>query len=151
MSADGAARRPYLRAPLNFALHRRKFVVKRSIHAELLELIACAEPITAKLRKIDKQAWPVAFSHVIEAAQPFLVAALAGKIDKTIWVLCPSVRSQELFYEGLVNWLPTAQFLPEAEFAAVENILPDPEIAAERLALLPKIESQPGPPVIVTP
>ena len=121
----------------------------KSIHEELLALTAGSEPIAQKLRQIDKRAWPVAFSHVVEPAQPFLVATIARTIGETIWVLCPSVRSQELFYEGLVNWLPSAQFLPEAEFAAVKNILPDPEIAAERLALLSLIECEPGPHVIV--
>jgi transcription-repair coupling factor (superfamily II helicase) len=43
----------------------------------------------------------------------------------------------------LLNWRPDALFLPEAELAAVENVLPDPEIAAERLALLMKIETSP--------
>ena len=116
---------------------------------DLLELVAQSAPIAEKLRQIDQRAWPVAFSHVIDAAQPFLVATLARKINKTLWVLCPSVRTQELLYESLVNWLPGARFLPEAEFAAVENILPDPEIAAERLALLSSIEQDPGPHVIV--
>ena len=121
----------------------------RSIHDELLALAASAEPIAEKLRKIDKGVWPVAFSHVVEPAQAFLVAAIARKIDKTFWILCPSVRTQELLYESLVNWLPDAQFLPEAEFAAVENILPDPEIAAERLALLSLVEREAGSHVIV--
>jgi transcription-repair coupling factor (superfamily II helicase) len=115
----------------------------------LLELAAKAEPIADKLRQIGQRIWPVAFSHAIEPAQSFLVATIARKIDTTIWVLAPSVRAQELFYEGLVNWVPNAQFLPEAEFAAVENILPDPEIAAERLALLSLIEAEAGPHVIV--
>ncbi len=69
--------------------------------------------------------------------------------NKTIWIVCPSVHSQEMLYESLLNWQSGALFLPEAEFAAVENILPDPEIAAERLALLTKIERQPGPHLIV--
>jgi len=142
--------------------------VGRSKHEELLAAAASSEPIAQKLRKIDKHIWPVAFSHVIEPAQAFLVAAIArawhglparesvhhrqnadATNSKTIWVLCPSVRAQELFYEGVVNWLPDAQFLPEAEFAAVENILPDPEIAAERLALLSLIERDHGPLLIV--
>jgi len=142
--------------------------VGRSKHEELLAAAASFEPIAQKLRKIDKHIWPVAFSHVIEPAQAFLVAAIArawhglparesvhhrqnadATNSKTIWVLCPSVRAQELFYEGVVNWLPDAQFLPEAEFAAVENILPDPEIAAERLALLSLIERDHGPLLIV--
>ena len=67
----------------------------------------------------------------------------------TIWVLCPSVHSQESFYEGLLNWQPGALFLPEAELVEVENVLPDPEIAAERLALLAEIERGIGPRIIV--
>jgi transcription-repair coupling factor (superfamily II helicase) len=116
---------------------------------DLLEPVAQSAPVAAKLRQVRDKAWPVAFSHVIDSAQPFLVAVLARKIDQTIWILCPSVRVQELFYESLVNWLPDADFLPEAEFAAVENILPDPEIAAERLALLSKIDKGAGRQVVV--
>ncbi len=124
--------------------------MERSIHDELLALGTSTEPVSAKLRRIANGSWPVAFSHVIEPAQAFLVAAIARKINRTIWVLTPGVRSQELLYESLVNWLPDAQFLPEAEFAAVENVLPDPEIAAERLALLSLIEREHGPHVIVS-
>jgi transcription-repair coupling factor (superfamily II helicase) len=108
-----------------------------------------APPIERKLREIDRANWPVKFSHVVEAAQPLLVAALAHKIDNTIWVACPNVRAQELLHESLINWKPDALFLPEAEFAAVENIIPDPEIAAERLALFSKIENERGPHLIV--
>ena len=54
-----------------------------------------------------------------------------------------------MLYESLLNWLPDALFLPEAEFAAVENILPDPEIAAERLALLNRVQREKGPHVII--
>ncbi|MBO0696711.1 MAG: transcription-repair coupling factor, partial [Verrucomicrobia bacterium] len=49
----------------------------------------------------------------------------------------------------LLNWLPDALFLPEAEFAAAENVLPDPEIAAERLAVLLQIGRGTGRHVIV--
>src|SRR5262245_66022261 len=66
-----------------------------------------------------------------------------------IWILCPSVHSQEVFYESLLNWQPAALFLPEAELTGIENVLPDPEIAAERLALLLQIERNPGPRIIV--
>ncbi len=116
---------------------------------DLPSIITRAESISQKLREIEQDARPVTFSHVTEAAQPFLVAAIAGKIRKTFWVLCPNVRSQELLYETLLNWLPDALFLPEAEFAAVENILPDPEIAAERLALLNRVQREKGPHVII--
>jgi len=104
-------------------------------NAEFLRLAAVAEPIEHKLRQIGAGNFPVSFSHVIESAQPFLVATIAEHDHRNIWVICPTVRAQELFFESLSNWNSNASFLPEAEFAAVENVLPDPEIAAERLAL----------------
>jgi transcription-repair coupling factor (superfamily II helicase) len=118
-------------------------------NTDLLAIAASAPPIASKLRRIEEANWPVAFSHVLDSAQPFLLAAIARTAEKPIWVICPSVRTQESFYETLVNWLPSADFLPEAEFAAVENILPDPEMTAERLALLAKIDQRTGVRVIV--
>ena len=112
--------------------------------AELLELVARSEPIARKLEQIERARWPIKFSHVIESAQAFLVATIARNIDKTIWVLCSSVRAQDSLYETLLNWLPSAQFLPETEFAAIENVLPDPEIVAERLALLSNLDLPTG-------
>jgi len=123
--------------------------VEKSTPGDLLTLVARSEPIAAKLRQIENRTWPVAFSHIVDSAQAFLVATIARNIDKTIWVFCPSVHSQELLHESLLNWQPDALFFPEAEFAAVENILPDPEIAAERLALLSLLERNAGTHVIV--
>ena len=123
--------------------------MQKSGRKELLEIVAASEPIARKLRAIDRAQWPVQFSHVTQPAQAFLVATITHEIDKTIWVLCPNVHSQELVYESLLNWHPNALFLPEAEFAAVENVLPDPEIAAERLALLTQVERDAGPHLIV--
>jgi transcription-repair coupling factor (superfamily II helicase) len=117
---------------------------------EILTLVAKSPPIAAKLEHIGSAERPVRFSHVIESAQPFLVATIAQQVRETIWVVASNVRAQELFYESLLNWLPEAAFLPEAEFAAVENILPDPEIAAERLGLLTQLEKENAPRVIVT-
>jgi len=124
--------------------------VRKLQSLELVDRAAQSEPIARKLEQIAAAAhWPVRFSHVFEPARAFLVAMLAQRLKKTIWVLCPTVRAQDSLYESLLNWFPNAQFLPEAEFAAVENILPDPEISAERLALLARIEMEPGPHVIV--
>ena len=124
--------------------------MEKGFAAELLERVTQADPIARKLDQITKQRAPVKFSHVIEPAHAFLSGVIARHVAKTVWILCPSVRAQDSVYETLLNWLAGAQFLPEAEFAAVENILPDPEIAAERLALLAKIDSEPGPHLIVT-
>ncbi|PYK06599.1 MAG: transcription-repair coupling factor [Verrucomicrobia bacterium] len=112
-------------------------------------MVAKTEAIAHKLRAIARGQWPVQFSHVIEPAQAFLVATIASKTENMIWVLCPSIRSQELLYESLLNWQPNALFLPEAEFAALENILPDPEIAAERLGLLTQLQREQAPRLIV--
>jgi len=124
--------------------------VEQATHENLLKRVAQTEPIAHKLDQVAKQRAPGKFSHVIAPAQAFLSAVIARHAQKTVWILCPSVRAQDSLYETILNWLPNAQFLPEAEFAAVENVLPDPEIAAERLALLAKIESESGPHVIVT-
>jgi transcription-repair coupling factor (superfamily II helicase) len=118
--------------------------------AEFLRLAAAAQPIQRKLRQIAAGDFPVSFSHVFESAQPFLVATIADADRRSIWAICPTVRAQELFFESLSNWISNASFLPEAEFAAVENILPDPEIAAERLALLSQIEKENAARVVVT-
>ncbi|HEX4638776.1 MAG TPA: transcription-repair coupling factor [Chthoniobacterales bacterium] len=123
---------------------------------QLLERVAQSEPVARKLAQIGTQRAPVKFSHVIPPAQAFLSAVIAHSLHRqdsdaaNLWILCPTVRAQDSLFETILNWLPNAQFLPEAEFAAVENILPDPEIAAERLALLAKIDAGSGQQIIVT-
>jgi transcription-repair coupling factor (superfamily II helicase) len=134
--------------------------VEKPIGVALLERVAASEPIARKLHAIQDAQWPAQFSHVIQPAQPFLAATIAHTwhrlpaddrqaADSTIWILCPTVHSQEVFYESLLNWQSDALFLPEAEFAAAENVLPDPEIVAERLAVLMQIGRGTGPRVIV--
>ncbi len=122
---------------------------KSSEVTDFISVTASAPAIAQKLDEIERGSFPVAFSHVTEAAHSFLVAVIARSTRSTLWITCPSVHAQETLYESLLNWRPDALFLPEAEFAAVENILPDPEIAAERLALLTRVEREPGPHLIV--
>jgi len=124
-------------------------VQKSSEVTDFISVTASAPAIAQKLHEIERGSFPVAFSHVTEAAHSFLVAVIAHSTRSTLWITCPSVHAQETLYESLLNWRPDALFLPEAEFAAVENILPDPEIAAERLALLTRVEREPGPHLIV--
>ncbi|CAN5640219.1 hypothetical protein BH18VER1_BH18VER1_22910 [soil metagenome] len=124
--------------------------MQNTTSGELLARTADAPPISAKLRALEAGERPVTFSHVIESAQPFVAAAIASRVERTLWIICPTVRTQELLFESLLNWAPHASFLPEAEFAAVENILPDPEITAERLALLSRVSREAGPHLVVT-
>ncbi|HMJ06021.1 MAG TPA: DEAD/DEAH box helicase, partial [Chthoniobacterales bacterium] len=120
-----------------------------SLGPRILERVAQAPPIARHLQAIKGNEWPVAFSHVTEPAHALLASVLAAEVRRTLWIVCPTVRAQEILYESLLNWMPGALFLPEAEFAAVENILPDPEITAERLALLSRLSHGPGPHLVV--
>ncbi len=112
---------------------------------ELLEAVGDSPPIRAKLERIAAGE-AVVFEHVTEAARPFLAALICGsanpksKIEnrKSTWLVCENVRAQELFHNELLNWLPDALFLPELE-AASELSVPDPELNAERLAVLQKL------------
>ena len=78
----------------------------------------------------------VAFKHVTEPAQAFLTAIVAGGTKHRCWIVCENARAQETVYNELLNWFPETAFFPEKELILGENVLPDPEIAAERLSLL---------------
>ncbi len=88
---------------------------------------------------------PATWDHVSEAGQPLFAAAAiatwreAGKPDPAVWVVCPHVKSQEITQTELRVWGLEAHFLPEYEWAGFEETLPDPESAAERLAVLKEI------------
>jgi transcription-repair coupling factor (superfamily II helicase) len=117
---------------------------------ELLER-AAASPLGAKLRRISrKEGRPVVFEHVTESAQPFLAALIARHTRRRVWVICEQVAAQELFHNELLNWFPDALFLPEAEMASAEGALPDPEIAAERLDILQRLNAGEQCRIIVT-
>ena len=85
---------------------------------------------------------PVLFEHFAEAGQPFLAATIVsawreqGQADSVVWLLCPNVKVQEILHAELEVWGIKSTFLPEYEWAGFEESLPDPESAAERLAVL---------------
>jgi len=88
---------------------------------------------------------PVVFDHVAEAGQPLYVASViaawreSGNLDSAVWVLCSQVKTQEVMQTELGVWGREALFLPEYEWAGFEETLPDPESAAERLAVLKEL------------
>ncbi len=88
---------------------------------------------------------PVVLDHVAEAGQPLYLAAVisawreAGELDSAVWVLCAQVKTQEVLQSEIGVWGHEALFLPEYEWAGFEETLPDPESAAERLAVLKEI------------
>jgi transcription-repair coupling factor (superfamily II helicase) len=107
---------------------------------EVLDRLREAAPIRDRLRALA-HGDPVAFEHVTEPAQAFLTAIVASSTSHRCWIVCENARAQETVYNELLNWFPEAAFFPEKEIALGENVLPDPEIAAERLGLLQSLGS----------
>jgi len=109
--------------------------------ATLLERLRETEPIRERLRALA-QGEPVIFEHVTEPAQAFLAAIVAGNTKERCWIVCENGRAQETVFNELLNWFPDAAFYPGKEIALGENVLSDPEIAAERLSLLQSLSGQ---------
>jgi len=109
---------------------------------DLIAQIADARPIAAKLRAL-KRGRRVTFEQVAPAAHGFLAAAIAEagleNSGRRLWVVTPQVRAQEALHQEIANWHPEALLLPEAEVALAENVLPDPEIASDRLQALEQL------------
>ncbi len=107
---------------------------------DLPDLLAKARPIARRLaaiRKQGKSVGSVLFDHVHPGAHPCLAAAIALHAGAPrVWVVADGVRNQERLHHEIVNWLPDALFLPEAETGLAENAIADPEVAADRLQAL---------------
>jgi hypothetical protein len=104
--------------------------VQKSGRTDLLETVAASEPIARKIRAIERTQWPVRFSHVIQPAQAFLAATIALKINNSHFgSLSQRSFSGNCFTKVCSIGSRTRLFLPEAEFAAIENVLPRPGMA----------------------
>jgi transcription-repair coupling factor (superfamily II helicase) len=101
----------------------------------VLDRLRDSGPVQARLRAIAAGD-PVAFEQVTDPAQAFVAAVVAGATKHRCWIVCENARAQETIFNELLNWFPDTAFFPEKEIALGENVLPDPEISAERLALL---------------
>lgn len=117
---------------------------------DLLDIIAGTDAVATKLETLRAREKPVVFEHVFSAAQPLVVALVARATADRIWVVCENVRVQELLHDELLNWLPNAQLFPEIEMAASENIMPDAEVAADRLGILQNLTRERGGCVVLT-
>ena len=104
--------------------------------SDLLDDIAASPPLAEKLARLRTGAAAVAFEQVVESARPIVAALLARAAKTRVWLVCADVRAQEAMHNELLHWHPGALFFPEADRAPVEGALPDPETAAERLALV---------------
>ncbi|MDF1756550.1 MAG: transcription-repair coupling factor [Verrucomicrobiales bacterium] len=112
--------------------------------------LARSKTLSKALKRVS-QATPVApvrVEHFTEAGQPFLAASVVsawreqGQVDTTVWMLCPNIKAQEILFNELSVWGIEVTFLPEYEWAGFEESLPDPESAAERLAVLKALHEE---------
>ena len=109
----------------------------------VLERLRQAPAVQSRLQSLSKGE-PIAFEHVTEPAQAFVAAIIAGATRQRCWIVCGNARAQETVFNELLNWFPDAAFFPEKEITLGENALPDPEITAERLALLQALSGEKG-------
>ncbi len=86
------------------------------------------------------------FDHVARPAQAFVATLVADTFlargdGGRVWVLADDLRAQERLAEGFRLWRADALFLPELELPSIEGALPDPELMAERLAVLEAVHA----------
>ncbi len=88
---------------------------------------------------------PNQYYQVAESGQSFYAAMVARHWQKPhpIWIACPHIKIQENVLAELPLWgVENSVMLPEYEWAGFDEILPDPESAAERLAVLKEIHAR---------
>ena len=75
---------------------------------------------------------------VTPAAQAFVAAMALEVHGGRAWVIVPDLRRQENVFNDLATWIDPGRlcFFPQFETPAFEEVLPDPELVAERLAIL---------------
>ncbi len=89
------------------------------------------------------------FTHVLPAARAVLTAILLREMGRRSWIVCENQAAQEALHNELLHWQPDAIFYPEQDLAPVPGAIPDPENAAERLAVLQKLADAKTRPVVV--
>jgi transcription-repair coupling factor (superfamily II helicase) len=109
-----------------------------SIQQKFLDAFARSTPLATRLTR-RKESETLLVSHAVESAHPFIAAYVAGAIKSSLWIVCGSVKQQEIFYGELLNWITDALIIPEVELAIGEAVQADPETTAERLAVLQQL------------
>ena len=126
--------------------------VSRS-HREVLVRAGRAVPFAERLAQIPGHATrenQLHFELIAAPAHAFVCALIAQRLqqlggNRRLWVLAKDLRSQENLFNELATWWGQEQtlFFPEHEVRHFVDALPDPDIAAERTALLQRLTDQP--------
>ncbi len=101
----------------------------------LVELTLATPEFTARLAGSPK-----VLDHVAPQAFGFAAALLVRHVEKAakpkrMWILCPDVKTQDHVHAELNVWQCPALYFPRLGHV-VEGALPDPELMAERTAVL---------------
>ncbi len=117
----------------------RKDVVAQG--GDWVRVVAGVAAFKKRLAGLGKK--PLLLEHVAGQAVPFAVALVAAaRAGRRLWVLCGEVKQQDLVHAELVVWGVEALYLPRLS-QAVEGSLADPDVLAERAAVLARWADSP--------
>jgi len=112
---------------------------KRVDAPALVQAVAETREFTAKLKALGKNDGLICLEHVTPEAEGFAVAlvmARARQMQRRLWVLCPDPRTQDRIQAELIVWQAHALYFPRHSQSFGDDALPDPDLAAERVAVL---------------
>lgn len=114
--------------------------------ADLLDRVASSCPDAfGTAKKVRGTGSTMVWPDVTPAAQAFLAAAWIRAAHPTAprtWVIVPDLRTQENVHADLATWLGQDRlcFFPQMDAqSAADDLLPDPELVSERLAVLHRL------------
>lgn len=118
----------------------------------LVDLALATPEFQARLSSGSAKATPILLDHVTPQAFGFAAALVVRHLEKTrdqprAWILCPDVKTQDHVHAELNVWQIPALYFPRLGHV-MEGALPDPELMAERTAVLGRM-MEGGCPVMV--
>ncbi len=104
----------------------------------LVQAVTETRVFAAKLKALGQERM-ICLEHVTPEAEGFAVALVisrARQLKKRLWVLCPDPRTQDRIQAELLVWQAAALYFPRHSQSFGDDALPDPDLAAERVAVL---------------
>ncbi|MFH1067349.1 MAG: transcription-repair coupling factor [bacterium] len=107
------------------------------------------EPMFAKLEKAASRKITISLENVPCSAQAFLLAAWRAKKTPPVIVIAPSIKWQEEIASHFEAWQLPHLFYPETTKSSAAS-LADPDLRAEKMAVLHALTAQPNVLVLTT-
>lgn len=110
-------------------------------HNDILDAVASEPQFQELLASGHGESAPILLTDLSEQAWPFVAAVTARVLggERPVWFVCRDVRTQEEFASELGAWITQSILFPDLEIPSAGLGLPDPERAAERLAVLARL------------